>query len=206
MLATRTDTMAPCIMVQSAVLEPSGPPHPNNGYPQDQPQELASTLRHVVIEHDSNTNPSHRAVLFFPGHRWSNAYVEGIPPIHNRPRRANPDTKNRQEGWKPGPFQETPKQHSLPTGKQVSVKEVIAEPARHPPSNKIKMRLTVRVIPQPSTGREAFDWEASFDMTRSRSLRKHRRTLWISKDHHVTWPSHTARWSNIFSHIYLLER
>ena len=56
--------MAPCIMVQSAVLEPSGPPHPNDGYPQDQPQELASILRHVVMEHDGNTNPSHRAVLF----------------------------------------------------------------------------------------------------------------------------------------------
>ena len=32
--------------------------------PQDQPQELASILRHVVMEHDGNTNPSHRAVLF----------------------------------------------------------------------------------------------------------------------------------------------
>ena len=56
--------MAPYIMAQSAVLEPSGPPHLNDGYPQDQTQELTSILRRFVMEHDGNTNPSHRAVLF----------------------------------------------------------------------------------------------------------------------------------------------
>ena len=48
-------------MAQSAALEPSGLPHPNDGYPQDQ---LASILRGVIMEQDGNTNPSHHAVLF----------------------------------------------------------------------------------------------------------------------------------------------
>ena len=51
-------------MAQSALLEPSWLPHPNDGYLQDQPQELASILRHVVAEQDGNTNPTHHAILF----------------------------------------------------------------------------------------------------------------------------------------------
>ena len=32
------------------------------------------------------------------------------------------------------------------------------------------MPPTIQIIPHPSTGRKPFEWEASFDMTRSRSL------------------------------------
>ena len=58
LMATRMDTTAPYIMAQSALLEPSGLPHPNNGYAQDQPQEIASVLRRVMAEQDGNTNPT----------------------------------------------------------------------------------------------------------------------------------------------------
>ena len=52
-------------MAHSAVLEPSGPFHPNDddGYPRFHPHELASTLRRVVIEQNGNTNPSSQTVL-----------------------------------------------------------------------------------------------------------------------------------------------
>ena len=43
-----------------------------------------------------------------------------------------------------------------------------AEPASQAP--KFKMPPKVQVIPQASTNRTAFEWEASFNMTRSRSL------------------------------------
>ena len=60
-METQIDAMA---MAQLALLEPSWLPHPNHGYLQDQPQELASILRHVVAEQDGNTNPTHQAILF----------------------------------------------------------------------------------------------------------------------------------------------
>ena len=57
--------MTSCIMAQSAVLEPSGPFHPNdyNGYPRIHPHELASTLQRVVIEQNGITNPSPHTIL-----------------------------------------------------------------------------------------------------------------------------------------------
>ena len=52
-------------MAQSAALGPSEPFHPNNdnGYPWFRPNELASTLRRVVIEQNGNTIHSSQTVL-----------------------------------------------------------------------------------------------------------------------------------------------
>ena len=63
-MVTRMEATALYVMAQSALLELSGLPHPNDGYPQDQPQEIASILRRVVAEQDGNKNPTHHAVLF----------------------------------------------------------------------------------------------------------------------------------------------
>ena len=54
-------------MVQSKVFEPPGPFHLSggggDGYPQGRTQDLASVLRHVVVDQNGNTNPSHHTVL-----------------------------------------------------------------------------------------------------------------------------------------------
>ena len=64
LMVTRMEATALYVMAQLALLELSGLPHPNDGYPQDQPQEIASILRRVVAEQDGNKNPTHHAVLF----------------------------------------------------------------------------------------------------------------------------------------------
>ena len=57
--------MAPCIIAQTAGFEPPGPFYLNiaNGHPQTRSQDLASVLKHVVIDQDGNDNPSHHTVL-----------------------------------------------------------------------------------------------------------------------------------------------
>ena len=51
-MVTRMEATALYVMAQLALLEPSELPHPNDGYPQDQPQEIASILRRVLAEQD----------------------------------------------------------------------------------------------------------------------------------------------------------
>ena len=59
--------MTLCIMAQSKVFEPPGPFHLSggggDGYPQGRTQDLASVLRHVVVDQNGNNNPSHHTVL-----------------------------------------------------------------------------------------------------------------------------------------------
>ena len=64
-LAIRIDTMTSCIMARLTVLEPPGHFHLNvgDGYPQARSQDLASVLRHVVIDQNGNDNPSDHTVL-----------------------------------------------------------------------------------------------------------------------------------------------
>ena len=64
-LANRIDTMTSCTMARPAVFEPPGPFHLNvgDGYPRTRSQDLASVLRHVVIDQNGNDNPSHHTVL-----------------------------------------------------------------------------------------------------------------------------------------------
>ena len=52
-------------MAQMAVFEPPGPFYMNiaDGHPQKRSQDLASVLKHVVIDQDGNDNPSHHTVL-----------------------------------------------------------------------------------------------------------------------------------------------
>ena len=57
--------MAPYIMAQPARFEPPGPLYLDiaNGHPQTRSQDLASILKHVVIDQDGDGNPSHHTVL-----------------------------------------------------------------------------------------------------------------------------------------------
>ena len=52
-------------MAHPAVFEPLGPFHLNidDGHPQTRSQDLASVLKHVVIDQNGNDNPSHHTVL-----------------------------------------------------------------------------------------------------------------------------------------------
>ena len=52
-------------MAQMAGFEPPGPFHLNiaDGHPQTRSQDLASVLKHVIIDQDGNDNPSHHTVL-----------------------------------------------------------------------------------------------------------------------------------------------
>ena len=52
-------------MARPAGFEPPRPFHLNvdDGYPQTRSQDLASVLRHVVIDQNGNDNPSHHTVL-----------------------------------------------------------------------------------------------------------------------------------------------
>ena len=57
--------MTSCTMARRAVFEPPGPFHldVDDGYPRTRSQDLASVLRHVVIDQNGNDNPSHHTVL-----------------------------------------------------------------------------------------------------------------------------------------------
>ena len=60
-----TGTMTLYIMARPAGFEPPGPLYlnVNDGSPQTRSQDLASVLRHVVIDQNGNDNPSHHTVL-----------------------------------------------------------------------------------------------------------------------------------------------
>ena len=57
--------MTSYIMARPAGFEPPGPLYlnVNDGSPQTRSQDLASVLRHVVIDQNGNDNPSHHTVL-----------------------------------------------------------------------------------------------------------------------------------------------
>lgn len=51
-------------MAQSALLEPTGPPHSGDESPYDGYQETVTILKRVVAEQNGSTNPTNPAVLF----------------------------------------------------------------------------------------------------------------------------------------------